>query len=178
MARRVADRCTLLRVSSLTRTVVRIVSLGSATALVCAPLATSPMGNAAADRGAAPTATANQQQVHERRELKLRGRMGRAERNKLIAHTMMARYGWRNSRQFRCLERLWARESRWNERAHNASTGAYGIPQALPGTKMASAGSDWRTDPRTQVRWGLRYIKNRYGSPCSAWNHLQASGWY
>lgn len=70
------------------------------------------------------------------------------------------------------------RESGWNAFAENAASGAYGIPQALPGSKMASAGADWRTNPATQVRWGLRYIRDSYGSPCGAWQHSEADGWY
>jgi hypothetical protein len=77
-----------------------------------------------------------------------------------------------------CLVSLWNRESRWNMNASNPSSGAYGIPQALPGSKMASAGADWRTNPQTQVKWGLGYIKGTYGTPCGAWGHSQASGWY
>lgn len=80
--------------------------------------------------------------------------------------------------QFGCLDSLFNRESGWNPSAANPSSGAYGIPQALPGSKMASAGSDWRTNPYTQVRWGVSYIKSRYGTPCSAWAHSQSVGWY
>lgn len=80
--------------------------------------------------------------------------------------------------EFNCLVALWNRESRWNVYSHNTSSGAYGIPQALPGTKMASAGADWATNPDTQIRWGLGYIMGRYGSPCNAWGHSQSSGWY
>jgi hypothetical protein len=80
--------------------------------------------------------------------------------------------------QYRCLVLLWERESGWNYRAANPSSGAYGIPQSLPGSKMASAGSDWRTNPQTQIRWGIGYIKNRYGTPCSAWAHSENVGWY
>ncbi len=94
-----------------------------------------------------------------------------------IAKGMLASFGWSTS-QFSCLEPLWARESGWNVAASNPSTGAYGIPQALPGSKMASAGPDWRTNAATQVRWGLTYIKGTYGSPCAAWSHAQAEGWY
>lgn len=80
--------------------------------------------------------------------------------------------------QMPCLDKLWQKESGWNEFAENKSSGAYGIPQALPGRKMASAGSDWRTNPATQVKWGLGYIKGRYGTPCGAWGHSQRRGWY
>ena len=80
--------------------------------------------------------------------------------------------------QMPCLDKLWKKESGWNPKAHNKSSGAYGIPQSLPGSKMASAGADWRTNPKTQILWGLGYIKGRYKSPCGAWSHSQAKGWY
>lgn len=93
------------------------------------------------------------------------------------ASSMLGSYGW-NQGQMGCLVSLWNRESGWNSSATNASSGAYGIPQSLPGSKMASAGADWRTNPATQIRWGLGYIKSTYGSPCGAWGHSQATGWY
>jgi len=80
--------------------------------------------------------------------------------------------------QFPCLDKLWKKESGWNHRAYNSSSGAYGIPQALPGSKMGSVASDWKTNPATQIKWGLGYIKGRYSTPCSAWSHSQNSGWY
>ena len=80
--------------------------------------------------------------------------------------------------QFACLDSLWNRESGWSVHASNPSSGAYGIPQALPGSKMASAGSDWRTNGVTQVKWGLSYIRSVYGTPCGAWAHSQSNGWY
>ena len=80
--------------------------------------------------------------------------------------------------QMPCLDKLWTKESGFNHRAQNRSSGAYGIPQALPGSKMASKGSDWRTSPATQIKWGLGYIKGRYGKPCNAWGHSQDVGWY
>lgn len=88
-----------------------------------------------------------------------------------------SRYGW-GSGQFSCLSQLWQKESGWNYRAYNASSGATGIPQALPGSKMASAGSDWATNASTQIAWGLNYIKSRYGTPCAAWEHSRALNWY
>jgi hypothetical protein len=87
----------------------------------------------------------------------------------------LARVG---SAQFACLLPLWEAESRWNSTSFNRSSGAYGIPQAVPGAKMASAGADWATNPITQVRWGLGYIHGRYGSPCGAWAFWRANGWY
>lgn len=94
-----------------------------------------------------------------------------------IAQQMVAGKGWSNS-EFQCLETLWERESNWNHLAQNPSSGAYGIPQALPGGKMASHGADWRTNPATQIAWGLDYIQGRYGTPCGALNHSYARGWY
>lgn len=94
-----------------------------------------------------------------------------------IAAGMLGSFGWSSS-QFSCLVSLWNVESGWNVTATNPSSGAYGIPQALPGSKMASAGADWQTNAATQIRWGLGYIKSVYGSPCGAWGHEQADGWY
>ncbi len=93
------------------------------------------------------------------------------------AQTMLGHYGW-GARQFPPLNKLWTRESGWNKYAHNPYSGAYGIPQAVPGGKMSSAGPNWRTNATTQIRWGLRYIKSRYGSPARAWAHELAYGWY
>jgi len=94
-----------------------------------------------------------------------------------IARRLLHHFHW-GRRQFRYLNPLWDRESSWNVHALNAYSGAYGIPQAVPGSKMASAGRHWRTSARTQIRWGLRYIKDRYGSPAAAWRHELATGWY
>jgi hypothetical protein len=91
---------------------------------------------------------------------------------------MITRYAWRSTGQYTCLVKLWNRESHWNYRSHNRSSGAHGIPQAMPGSKMARVGRDWRTNPVTQIRWGLGYIKGAYGSPCGAWGHWQSHGWY
>jgi hypothetical protein len=93
-----------------------------------------------------------------------------------IAAAMLASFGWSSS-EFSCLDPLWAHESGWSVTAANPD-GAYGIPQALPGSKMASAGPDWQTSAATQIRWGLEYIRGTYGSPCAAWGHEQATGWY
>jgi hypothetical protein len=94
-----------------------------------------------------------------------------------IAAAMLGSFGWSSS-QMSCLQPLWAGESGWSVTASNPSTGAYGIPQAMPGSKMASAGPDWQTNAATQIRWGLGYIKSTYGSPCAAWSHEQSAGWY
>jgi predicted small lipoprotein YifL len=93
------------------------------------------------------------------------------------AQQLMPNFGFSVSGQYGCLYDLWQRESGWVYDAENAS-GAYGIPQALPGDKMASAGPDWQTDPATQINWGLGYIKDVYSSPCGAWDHEEADGWY
>ena len=86
-------------------------------------------------------------------------------------------YGWTEN-DFNCLVKLWERESNWNPNAHNKSSGAHGIPQSLPASKMASEGDDYYTNGKTQIRWGLKYIKNRYGTPANAWAHSQQKGWY
>lgn len=80
--------------------------------------------------------------------------------------------------QFACLNQLWNKESGWNHKAENPSSGAYGIPQSYPGDKMASVGADWRTNPATQITWGLGYIKGRYSNPCGAWSTSQNTGSY
>lgn len=94
-----------------------------------------------------------------------------------IAYALLLRRGWSNG-EWSCLDTLWTRESGWQVGATNASSGAYGIPQALPAWKMASMGSDWRTDPVTQIRWGLWYIGATYGDPCSALSHSNHYGFY
>lgn len=86
-------------------------------------------------------------------------------------------YGWGGD-QFSCLSSLWQKESGWNYQAYNASSGATGIPQSLPGSKMASAGADWQSNAITQIHWGLDYIQRAYGSPCAAWGHSQSVNWY
>jgi hypothetical protein len=88
-----------------------------------------------------------------------------------------AQYGW-GSDQFQCLDNLWTKESGWNYQAENASSGAFGIPQSLPGSKMSSIAGDWATNPATQIAWGLDYIARGYGTPCGAWSHSQSVNWY
>jgi hypothetical protein len=94
------------------------------------------------------------------------------------AKAMLASFGFSATAQWPCLYDLWERESTWNVYAENAASGAYGIPQALPGDKMASAGADWQTDAATQIRWGLGYIKSVYGTPCGAWQNEVNDGFY
>lgn len=100
-----------------------------------------------------------------------------AAASKAYARGRLGAYGWGDD-QYTCLVNLWTRESGWRYDASNSYSGAYGIPQALPGSKMASAGADWRTNPQTQINWGLGYISARYGSPCGAWAHSESTGWY
>ncbi len=94
-----------------------------------------------------------------------------------IGRSLLGEFGF-SSDQFGCLDSLWTKESGWDVYADNPTSSAYGIPQSLPGSKMASAGADWADNPVTQIRWGLGYIQDRYGSPCSAWGHSQAVNWY
>ncbi|MGA8208738.1 MAG: lytic transglycosylase domain-containing protein [Nocardioidaceae bacterium] len=100
-----------------------------------------------------------------------------APRNpRAVARALLAQRGW--SGQFSCLDSIYVNESGWDTHADNPTSSAYGIPQALPGAKMASAGADWRDNPATQIKWGLGYIAARYGTPCAAWSFKQANGWY
>lgn len=93
------------------------------------------------------------------------------------ARARCSAYGW-STADFNCLVALWNKESKWNPNAYNSSSGAYGIPQALPASKMATAGTDYRTNYKTQINWGLSYISSRYGSPSAAWSHSKSTGWY
>lgn len=112
------------------------------------------------------------------REQQRVGILARAQSNpRAVARLLVADRGWADT-QFGCLDSLWAKESGWSWQANNSGSGAFGIPQALPGSKMASVGSDWDTNPITQIKWGLSYISNRYGTPCSAWAQSQSVNWY
>lgn len=94
-----------------------------------------------------------------------------------VGRALVAEKGW-SAAQFTCLDKLWTKESNWTTTADNPTSSAYGIPQALPGKRMASHGKNWRTDAATQIRWGLDYIDDRYGTPCKAWSHSRAKNWY
>ena len=97
---------------------------------------------------------------------------------KQVAKVLIAeKYQW-SERQYECLNNLWTKESNWNYKARNKVSGAHGIPQALPATKMEIVGTDWRTNPVTQISWGLKYIDERYDSPCKAWSKFKRSRWY
>ena len=97
---------------------------------------------------------------------------------KQVAKALIAeKYQW-GERQYECLNNLWTKESHWNYKARNKVSGAHGIAQALPATKMEIVGTDWRTNPVTQITWGLKYINERYDSPCKAWGKFKRSRWY
>jgi hypothetical protein len=97
---------------------------------------------------------------------------------KRFAKEMMAtEYGWGEG-QYKCLNRLWTKESNWNYQARNPRSGAHGIAQALPASKMEKVGTDWRTNPITQIQWGLLYVSERYNTPCAAWNKFRRSNFY
>ncbi|GGK31170.1 hypothetical protein GCM10010124_25010 [Pilimelia terevasa] len=99
--------------------------------------------------------------------------------NRAIGCALTLKAGW-DLQQVACLERLWTKESGWNHKAENSGSGAYGIPQAFPGSKMGQFGADWQTNPATQIRWGLNYIKTKknYRTPCGAWTFFKNNGWY
>lgn len=106
------------------------------------------------------------------------GKTGTKSGNKEYAKLFINQeYGW-GEKQFSCLETLWFRESNWNHKATNPTSGAYGIPQSLPGTKMATFGDDWKTNPATQIKWGANYIEDRYDTPCGALDFFYARNWY
>lgn len=118
--------------------------------------------------------------VNPQRRLVARGTkiiISNPSENVRIGQELAAARGW-TGEQFYCLYQLWQKESGWNTTAGNPSSGAYGIPQALPASKMASVASDYRSNPATQITWGLGYIAGRYGTPCGAWSTSQARGWY
>jgi hypothetical protein len=191
---------TLIRSRSLNRTsttrftIARIIIAGSAPVLAAAAIAAGsglsgsgtpahPVRPAAAHAVQALTPVAGQARsatlLSTQAESAVWWRHHRLGWKRVIAWKMMyTRFHWRPSHQFRFLNRLWNRESSWNVHAYNPYSGAYGIPQAVPGGKMSSAGPRWRTSARTQIRWGLRYIRSRYGSPRRAWAHSCATGWY
>lgn len=148
-------------------------------------LAVPVSGLSAAAVNATPSASAEKHSASRTlqaketvQQLKAPHRKGSKAYSKWYAKEYMGvRYGWGTS-QHRSLVKLWTKESGWSHKSHNGSSGAHGIPQSLPGSKMASAGKDWRTNPETQIRWGLNYIKGRYGSPNAAWAHFRSHNWY
>jgi hypothetical protein len=101
-----------------------------------------------------------------------------ASSNVALGQRLASSYGWASGSQWSCLDALWTRESGWRMVWNYQGSGAYGIPQALPASKMASAGADYMTNPATQINWGLGYIRAAYGTPCGAWAHETSYGWY
>lgn len=126
------------------------------------------------DRAAAKVAAAASARITV---LDARPTGGGPAQNRELGRFLTAEFGW-DAGQFSCVDEIFSQESGWSVTADNPSSSAYGIPQALPGSKMASAGPDWQTNPETQIRWGLGYIDERYGTPCAAWNFKQGTGWY
>lgn len=129
---------------------------------------------AAAASAAAEKAAAEQAAAEEARRLGYTPGAAPKEIGRQLAQNL---YGWGQD-QFACYDNIIMRESEWNPRADNPTSSAYGIPQALPGNRMASEGADWRTNPATQIKWGLKYVDERYGTPCKAWSFKRANGWY
>lgn len=140
----------------------------------------SPTLTAAPTASPAPTVAATSKVVTQSVRvvgLVIPFRYGTAAYSKYYARYLMRhKYHWGRV-SYSCLVRLWDRESHWNRFSHNSS-GAHGIPQAMPGHKMRSMGKDWRNNPRTQIRWGLAYIKGKYGNPCRAWRFWRSHHWY
>jgi hypothetical protein len=132
---------------------------------------------AARARAAAAKAKAEREAARQR-ALANRGYLpGTTNPRDMARQILRNKYGY-GEEQFSCFNNIIIRESMWDVYATNPSSGAYGIPQALPGSKMASVGSDWRTNPATQIIWGIGYMRDRYGSPCEAWTFKRAHGWY
>lgn len=147
------------------------------TALTAAKDAEAARVQAEAERIAAENA-AREAAEQQRRAAEALAAANTPDGAKSVARQMAAeRYGWGEG-QFSCLAKLWTKESGWNYQAYNKNGGATGIPQALPGSKMATAGADWRTNAATQIAWGLGYIDRAYGTPCAAWGHSQSVNWY
>lgn len=132
---------------------------------------------AAARKAAARKAAAAKKAAAARKVAEQRAVTSSSGSPKQVAQAMLGQFGWSDS-QYGCLVPLWGKESGWSTSAENPSSGAYGIPQALPGSKMASAGPDWQSNAATQIKWGLQYIQSTYGSPCGAWEHEVSDGWY
>jgi hypothetical protein len=150
----------------------RAKSLGKQTKAIAAQQAKIKAALAAAARKAA------EEQAARARALANRGyQPGVTDPREIARQILKNKFGY-GSNQFECFDNIIMRESKWKVDATNPSSGAYGIPQALPGSKMASEGSDWRTNPATQIIWGVKYMEGRYGSPCAAWSFKAANGWY
>ena len=132
---------------------------------------------AARARAAAAKAKAEREAARQRALANRGYQPGTTDPREMARQILRNKYGY-GEEQYSCFNNIIMRESMWNVYATNPSSGAYGIPQALPGSKMASVGSDWRTNPATQIIWGIGYMRDRYGSPCEAWSFKRAHGWY
>ena len=130
-----------------------------------------------AERAARQRKLERQQEKREARIRRLGYEPGTSEPREIARQIMKNKFDW-GAAEFRCFDKLIKSESQWQVDATNPSSGAYGIPQSLPGSKMASVADDWRTNPATQIIWGLGYVEDRYGSPCSAWGFKQGHNWY
>lgn len=130
---------------------------------------------AAADKAAADKAAKEKEKGAD--DTKRLGPPTNAANKELARQLAQSMFGWGEA-EFACYDNIIMRESKWDQYADNPKSSAYGIPQALPGKKMASEGADWATNPTTQIRWGLKYVKARYGTPCQAWSFKRAKGWY
>ncbi len=128
---------------------------------------------AAADKAATDKAAAQASAA----DTKKLGSPTKAANKETARQLALSLYGWGDD-QFTCYDNIIMRESLWDQFADNPTSSAYGIPQALPGNRMASEGADWKTNPATQIKWGLKYVKERYGTPCQAWSFKKAKGWY
>ncbi|GAB1640234.1 hypothetical protein [Krasilnikovia sp. MM14-A1259] len=158
---------------------VTVALVGACVALVppASAAAANTAGHAAAHRATATAHHKTPRKAPSARKSPKAHAVATPREAKAVAREMVSARGW-STKQYKCLVKLWTRESHWRVTAKNSSTRAYGIPQALPGRKMRSAGTSWQTDAATQILWGLRYIDGRYGSPCRAWHHSQSTGWY
>lgn len=114
---------------------------------------------------------------HQQKVMELGYEPGTTDPRSIASQMMLNWYGW-GADEFACYDKIITQESRWKVNADNPHSTAYGIPQALPGKRMAAYGADWRTNPATQLAWGLNYVKTRYGTACQAWSYKRAHGWY
>lgn len=174
---------TLTKTQAATATAVSVPLLLGAVAMPATAASSAPSGVAASSSVSTASKSVTSGKKRDRlnrapSRAKAPYRFGSVKYNQWYAKNYMQyKYGW-GKKHRRSLVKLWNHESGWSQWAHNRSSGAHGIPQALPGSKMASAGKGWRKNPETQIKWGLSYIKGRYGSPNGAWHAWQRKGWY
>ncbi len=168
---------TAIGVVSLVPSVPMSARAADASADTAAQLATYRADLISAQNQAIELGAAGLEAQHQQRIKQLGYEPGTSDPREIARQMMSNKYGWGAS-QFSCYNNIIMRESMWNPSADNPSSSAYGIPQALPGSKMAAFGADWRTNPATQIAWGLWYVKDRYGTPCQAWSFKAAHGWY